>query len=150
MDKYRQEMLEKFFEAMVGFIRLLGVNKEQLAQQAGANRSQYELLMRLCHAESLTIGQIAEQMHTTSSAATQLVEVLVDQGWAAKMTDPSDGRRVCISLTNKGRQQAAKAKAIMVQRLGERLAALPDAELQQITRNIANVSQVLAATANDK
>jgi DNA-binding MarR family transcriptional regulator len=144
MTPDRQILLEAFFESMSGFFRLMKLNKEQLAQESGANRSQYELLVHLHHVKHLTIGQIAEQMHMSSSAATQLVEGLTCQGWAEKMADAKDGRRVCINLTAKGQDQALKAKTIFMQHLGTRLSALPDKDLQRITTDLLQLSHVLS------
>lgn len=139
----RQELLQQFFETISGFFRLMSLNKDQLARQSGANRSQFELLMRLHHTGKVSIGQIAEQMHITSSAATQLAEGLVIEGWVAKEADPQDGRKVDIVITEAGQAQVAKGKQVFLQHLGQKLISLNDDDLVQLTHTMQRISQLL-------
>jgi DNA-binding MarR family transcriptional regulator len=142
----REQLLEEFFETMSGFFRLLMANKEQLAQQSGANRSQFELLMRLQQNGQLTVGQVAEHMHITSSAATQLADSLVAERWVTKEPDRQDGRKVCLVLTKAGQRKVAEARRVFLQFLGQKLTKVSDNDIAQIIDHIQQVSRILNHT----
>lgn len=136
----RREALEQFFAATTDFFRAIHVSKERLAQQSGANRSQVEALMRIKHGP-LTVGQIAEQMRMTSSAATQLVEGLAEQGWVEREPDALDKRKVNIKISNKGAKHLQKAKDYFLDYLQQRAELVSDHDLQQAAEYMKRITE---------
>jgi DNA-binding MarR family transcriptional regulator len=57
-----------------------------------------------------TAAQLAEYLGITKQAASELVAHLVDGGYLRRRPDPSDGRRVLLELTDRGRGCTAAAE----------------------------------------
>jgi DNA-binding MarR family transcriptional regulator len=139
----RRKALEQFFASTTDFFRAIHVGKERLAQKSGANRSQVELLMRIKH-QPLTIGQIAEQMRMTSSAATQLVEGLADLGWVERESDIHDKRKVHVKISTKGAEHLHKAKEYFLDYLQQRMENVPDSDLQHAAECLNRIAEKMA------
>lgn len=111
----RQELIQEFFETLNAIHRIVGDNRSPI-YPGGERRNQErrqpqtELLYILSRAKELTIKQIAAAMYITSSAATQMVESLVNQGLLERTDDPKDRRVVRVRLTPKGRVNFSKFK----------------------------------------
>ncbi len=69
----------------------------------GFSLPQVGLLMRLYHGGHCEVHDIGEHFATTSAAASQLVERLVQAGLVERTQDPDDRRARQIALTAKGR-----------------------------------------------
>jgi DNA-binding MarR family transcriptional regulator len=52
------------------------------------------------------VGQLADRLATSKQAMSRLIDTLVERGYASRTGDPADGRRVRLSLTERGRAAA--------------------------------------------
>lgn len=139
----RDVLIQEFFETLTTMNRLLGDNRSLYPAKKGERRKrerrqpQTELLYFLSRTKEMTIKAIAEAMYITSSAATQMVENLVQQGLLERLDDPNDRRVVRVTLTPLGRKQFASFKKTHISRLDELLKNLTSEELKFII-NIRN------------
>jgi DNA-binding MarR family transcriptional regulator len=74
------------------------------ARQSGLSVSQLGALLHVHHAGSSGVTHLGDDLGVTSSAASQMLERLVQQGFILRSEDPSDRRVKQIILTEKGRQ----------------------------------------------
>lgn len=66
--------------------------------------SQWPLIMFLEHNQASSIKELAKTFGITSSAATQLVDGLVQNKYVQRKNDSNDRRRILLSLTSKAKQ----------------------------------------------
>jgi DNA-binding MarR family transcriptional regulator len=69
------------------------------------------LLLALFHIAPATIGQLAEHMHVGQSAASLLVDRLVQAHLAERTDDPADRRRALVRLTEEGEALLGRHRA---------------------------------------
>jgi DNA-binding MarR family transcriptional regulator len=74
------------------------------ARENGLSMSQLGALFQMHRRESSGVTDLGDKLGLTSSAASQLLERLVQQGLILRSEDPSDRRVKQLILTDKGRQ----------------------------------------------
>ena len=76
--------------------------------------AQWGVLMCVAHGEKRTVKDVAGALSITSSAATQLIDGLVESGYVNRAEDQRDRRAVTLTLSKqtKGQVQAMKEAAI--------------------------------------
>jgi len=74
------------------------------ARESGLSLSQLGALFQICRRESSGVTDLGDKLGVTSSAASQLLERLVQQELILRSEDPSDRRVKQLILTDKGRQ----------------------------------------------
>jgi DNA-binding MarR family transcriptional regulator len=78
---------------------------------------------------STNVKSIAETLNITSSAATQLIDGLVDNGYLVRQSDPDDRRVIALSLTDKASKLFKEFKEQGLRKMTELFAVLTDEEL---------------------
>jgi DNA-binding MarR family transcriptional regulator len=97
---------------------------EQAAQNAGLTPRQHQALLAIKgfpNRESITIGELAEQLHIAHHSAVGLVDRSVEQKLIAREQGIEDRRHVFIKLTNHGAkilEQLTEAHRDEIRRLG--------------------------------
>jgi DNA-binding MarR family transcriptional regulator len=89
-------------------------------------------LKRLEGQDTLRLTDLSVLEGVTQPAMTQLVSRLEKDNLAERVKDTSDGRVVFIRITEAGRDALSARREIRAQRLGELLAALPEADREAI------------------
>ncbi len=106
-------------------------NKEKLAS---ITHAQWAVLGILMETEKMALKEIAKALNITSSAATQLVDGLVINGYLQRVTDPSDRRAFHVSIAKKYQMHMHKMKSKAVDQFTAVFTALTDAELVQFAK----------------
>lgn len=77
--------------------------------------ARYEVLMLLSFARhhQLPLGKIGERLQVNPASVTNAVDRLEQQGYVARVPNPSDGRGTLALLTDEGQRVAAEATAVM-------------------------------------
>ena len=57
----------------------------------------------MCSEKEVSAGEISEYMHVSTARVAVLLKKMADKGLITKQTDPSDGRRVMVSITDEGK-----------------------------------------------
>lgn len=91
--------------------------------------SQGFVLRFVAENESVNVKMIAEALHVTSSAATQLIDSLVSKGYLVRKENVDDRRVVSISLSDVARKAFKKYKEDNLQNIRELFEVLSDEEL---------------------
>jgi DNA-binding MarR family transcriptional regulator len=126
ISKAGYEMLAAFRYQLRQFLHF----SEQAAQNAGLTPRQHQALLAIKgfpNRESITIGELAEQLHIAHHSAVGLVDRSVTQNLIAREQGVEDRRQVYIKLTDHGSkvlEQLSGAHRAEIRRLGPRLGSL--------------------------
>ena len=75
---------------------------QAVAERFGLNRTDARALDVLDqHEGPITAGELAQAMHLTTGAITSVIDRLEQAGWAKRVRDPEDRRRVLVAVTAK-------------------------------------------------
>jgi DNA-binding MarR family transcriptional regulator len=97
-------------------------------------RAQLGVLFMLSAHPSLSIKKLAEQFGISSSATTQLVSAMVDDGLLSRTEDTLDRRLVRIDLTLAGKKRLELAREARAQMMARMFEPLTDEELAELVR----------------
>jgi DNA-binding MarR family transcriptional regulator len=107
--------------------------------------SQNELgVLRSLSTGSRRITELAAEERITQPGITLLVNRLTDRGWVTRVSDPSDGRAVLVSLTVDGAQAFERLRAEYRAMLSEEMASLDDGDIATLARSIDILDQVIS------
>ena len=95
-------------EDLVAVCRVFGMCEREWVCCGTVTVQQCVVLQALREGPS-EVGPLADRVASSPSAMTRLVDGLVARGWAERVRDPSDRRRVQVSLTDEGRAIARQA-----------------------------------------
>lgn len=93
--------------------------------------SQWGALMAIADGKESTIKDVSMVLGVTSSAATQLVDGLVESGYVIRKEDPKDRRRVTLVLSRTTRDHVTKMKNQVMKKFLETFKVLDDKEFTQ-------------------
>jgi DNA-binding MarR family transcriptional regulator len=77
---------------------------------------------------NLTMGELSKSIAAPMSSTTRMVNWLVDNGYAARLSDPDDRRIVRVALTNEGRKLHEYIESHIIQRVRETMQILTQEE----------------------
>ena len=126
LSKAQYEMLAAFRYQLRQFLHF----SEQAARNAGLTPRQHQALLAIKgfpNRESITIGELAEQLHIAHHSAVGLVDRSVEQNLIVREQGLEDRRQVYIKLTDHGSEvleQLSGAHRAEIRRLGPRLRLL--------------------------
>jgi DNA-binding MarR family transcriptional regulator len=81
---------------------------QAVADHLGLHRTDFRALDALEQRGRLTAGELAAAMHLTSGAITSVIDRLESGGWAKRVRDADDRRRVLVEVTPKVRKLGAR------------------------------------------
>ncbi|MDZ4719287.1 MAG: MarR family transcriptional regulator [Roseiflexaceae bacterium] len=106
-------------------------------------------VLTLLAAQPLTLSTLAKQRRVSPQSMSELVQVLVERGWIARLPDPSDRRQSLLQLTEHGRAQYERATDHMLQRLTPLIGQLSRAELAAVRIALPALHRVLTQEDDD-
>jgi DNA-binding MarR family transcriptional regulator len=127
----RSDITAELMESMRDVFHCVS-HQTQGSMPAGTpTRAQTAVLMLLKHKKAVTVKDLSERMGMTSSAATQLVNALVEAKMLKRSEDPDDRRKLRLALTSKGETALKNAHKLRMAMLRKALEPLSDNELAQ-------------------
>lgn len=102
----------------------------QAYDRLGLLPSQAQLLLALDNRAPLSHKDLAQQMHLTPGAITQLLDGLDGAGYIVRRHDEEDRRIAYLSLSRAGRHKIAAIKKVHAEVLAGALSSLDDSELE--------------------
>ena len=112
--------------------------------QAELTVPQFRALVVLSHQGPASLSVLADHLGLSLPAASRMVELLVKRGLMDRQAQTDDRRRVSLSLTRRGRQTFAKARAATQVALGQSLSTLSLPQLAQISAAMRVLNRVFA------
>src|ERR1700719_1783592 len=89
------------------------------------------------------ITELAAEERVTQPAITLLVNRLAERGWVERISDPSDGRAVLVSLTSEGEEAFDRLKAEYHALLHEEIASLDDHEVETLADAVGILDRLI-------
>jgi len=132
-DQEKIRALAEFRSALRRFLAF----SEEAATAAGTSSQQYQALLAIGGATSLTVGALGRELLLKPNAAVQLIDRLEAQGLVARERTEGDRRAVGVTLTSEGRA------------LLQRLAGLHLGQLAKRQKQFADVLRRLRQTQMD-
>jgi DNA-binding MarR family transcriptional regulator len=120
--------------------------EDAAAAYVGVNRTAMRCMDVLDQAGQLTAGEIAVATGLTSGAVTAMLDRLEREGLVQRSSDPSDRRRVLVTLTGYAHQVAAEIYGPIASEIS-RFERYTDAELKLITQVMRTATEALGRHA---
>lgn len=109
-----------------------------LAQELGVTHGALRALRPLASAETMTMSRLAAQLRCDGSYVTGLIDTLEKAGLAERRSDARDRRVKVVALTDKGRE-AAKRACALVFTPPDSFCALSPREMEQLARLLRKI-----------
>jgi DNA-binding MarR family transcriptional regulator len=104
-------------------------------------------VLRNLRASPQRITELAAQEHVTQPAITLLVNRLTERGWVERVSDPTDGRAVLVSLTPAGEEAFERLRAEYRALLHEEMASLDDEEVETLAAAVVVLDKLIGRLA---
>ena len=104
-DCTRAELIREVQAALRGMHNAVDTLSQTVADQLGVNRTDLRCMQMLGQFGPLTAGQLAEASGLTSGAVTSVIDRLEKTGFALRVRDAVDRRRIYVELTPSAGQQ---------------------------------------------
>ncbi|QQG43360.1 MAG: MarR family transcriptional regulator [Candidatus Daviesbacteria bacterium] len=130
----REHLIEELLHSFHSIRNITKARSLHLGHQNHITHSQWFVLTMIEHFKKTNIKEIAEALEMSSSAATQLVDVLVQVNLVIRKEDPEDRRSVQLELSPKGKQHIAATKKMRINEMGDMFDGLTDGELEEFVR----------------
>ncbi len=131
----RQELLSETVNAFSNTARLLKVVMHDAAHSDAIGPSQLHLLFAIANWQPApTQKQLAESMHITPGALTQLIEPLVEVGYVTRQASQTDRRVMHLHLSPSGKKTLHSIKQERTTLFASMMDGLTDEELTVMLR----------------
>jgi len=97
-------MSGRLFELVLAIKRRCQRNEEQIQEELGLSRAEFNALIVLDEEREISGCEFAERMALSPSRGSRVLNNLVTDGYVKALTGPQDRRAIVISLTPKGRR----------------------------------------------
>jgi DNA-binding MarR family transcriptional regulator len=128
----REELVLQVMRAVAAFQDGTDLVDEAAADRFGLNRTDLRLLGVLTRADRITIGALAASSGISAGAATTAVDRLTRAGYARRVRDETDRRRVMVEATPTARTLSNEIWGPIGRESHERLSGRSNAELRVI------------------
>jgi DNA-binding MarR family transcriptional regulator len=99
--------------------------------------SQAKVLYMVDLRPGINMSAVAAQLHVGLSAASGLVERLVEHGYLARREDPTDRRQHLLTLSPEGARVIGRVRELNVNQMNRMLLGLTSAELSALRTGVA-------------
>lgn len=124
----RKEQIEELLVDLGSLKRMVASSSIRIKNTPAVTPSQWGVLMFIEHERETSVKDVAEALHISSSAATQLIDGLVENGYVVRKAQKNDRRAVSLTLSKKTQEQVAKIKRETVRKFQALFGTLTDAE----------------------
>lgn len=142
------ELNQPLHQALAEFrhqLRVFLQSSEAAAHQAGIHPQQHQLLLAVAGVPSgvsPSIAYAAERLGLKHNSVVELVDRCEAEGLLQRTTDPADGRRVCLRISQRGQGVLNALSQMHLRELYSQGPNLIEA-LQQVLRNDMNTARAL-------
>lgn len=126
----RSQLISEIAEDLASFKRLLMASWTKKFATRVPTPAQIGILALINHEKPENLKDLAKRLCMTSSAATQLVGGLVEEGLLSSTHDATDRRRIHLALTAAGKRMLIQTKKSRLESLTKLLAPLSEDDLK--------------------
>jgi len=102
----------------------------------------YSITSSLYRKTNLTMGELSKSISAPMSSTTRMMNWLVDNGYAMRLSDPEDRRVVRVTLTEEGRKLHEYIEGHIIKRIRETMQLLTREEQDTIIRIFDKLAHV--------
>ena len=110
--------------------------------ELGLPMAQLKALVALASVGDVSVTGLARNLSIGEPAASQLVEQLVRRGYAARVSDPDDRRRVVVNVTPTGADLVSELRHGRRHHVEQWLECMDDADVEALARGLRALVQV--------
>lgn len=126
----RKKVIEEIMASFHAMRNKMHVTMAQSEPKDAITHSQLFVLAIIEKCHDIGIKEISKKLSISSSAATQLVDGLVENGYVVRKADAADRRALQLELSVKGRSHIAELKNKRLETIATLFDALNDRELK--------------------
>lgn len=134
-------------ERMVALVRAFGLHRpDETPCGQPLPVSEAHALAELARGDGLSQNELAARLRLEKSTVSRLVGQLAARGWIERERDPSDGRAVCLRLTERGAALAGDIAEARRRKFAAVLERIPDDERDQVLRALDVLTEAMRGT----
>ncbi len=126
----RKKLIEEIMASINAMKNKMQFKIMQEGSKDRITHSQWFVLCFIDQYKNLGIKEISKMLCITSSAATQLVDGLVESGYVERKTNSDDRRSLQLALSSKGKKNIVMMKKQHIKTMEAVFSALSDKELE--------------------
>jgi DNA-binding MarR family transcriptional regulator len=132
-------------EDIIVFYRMFSSFEREEICCGTVSPAQCVLLQTLMEGE-WDVSSLAAHSRVTKGAMTRLVDGLVKRDWVARDKSDDDGRRVLVSLTPEGKNEAQRLNCLVANSIDTILQQIPENERDRVVHSIRLLRQAAELT----
>jgi DNA-binding MarR family transcriptional regulator len=146
----REQIIEKIADTLPEIMRRIVESRPLRRGEFDITLAQMRTMRMIGSGEACTMGELAGRLGISLSAATGLVDRLVQQGMIERKPDPQDRRIVRVETSKSGRRAHAAMHKEKQRLMAAALAGVSRPELERIADSLTLLSAHLEASSPEK
>lgn len=139
-DNYEYRILSSIRK----IVRAIDIYSRKINSEFGLTTPQLLCLYSLREKESMTLSQLAAEVNLGTSTVNGIVDRLQAKTLINRERALDDKRRVCITITDKGREIVEKSPSLIQDKFANALAVLPEDEQKRIAESIESIVELMS------
>jgi DNA-binding MarR family transcriptional regulator len=137
----RKELIKTLIDEMENLRRSMMPQRQKFIPLKFPTPAQGRVLILVADKKRLSVKEISENLNITSSAATQLIDELVQDKLLSRIEDGEDRRKFNIELSPKAAKMIGKFRSHFEKRFDTMTKLLTDKELLTLTELIGKINK---------
>jgi DNA-binding MarR family transcriptional regulator len=133
-SKNQWDQCREVLDAVRRLVQVIRRSAQAAERNVGLSAAQLFVLRKLAEVPSLTVGDLAARTATSQSSASEVANRLVQAGLVTRQRSTRDARSVELSLTESGRELAARAPQAVQDHLLDALGRMPSQDRVQLAQ----------------
>ena len=134
--------MREFTDELIAICRHFGAYEREMVCCGTVTVPQCLVLQQL-RADALDMGALAASSGSSVSAMTRLVDGIERKGWAERVRDAADRRRVLVQLTAAGEEEADRLRATTDELVATLFSAIPVDRRAQVIESMRLVRRAM-------
>lgn len=147
-----EHVSDDVLRALRRILRKVSAHSRNLSRVAGLTVPQLICLRVIAEADpetEVTVARVSEAVQLSSATVSRVLDRLEESQLILRERRSKDRRKVCLSLTESGRQKVLDLPAPLQEQFVKRMQALPPAEQSQIRETLAQIVEMMEAADLD-
>lgn len=95
-------------------------------------------------------SELTKKMHVSSARTAATLKSLEEKGWITRRLDDRDKRKVLVSLTEEGKEEAKKNHEHMIEKISQMLEALGEEDARHLVRIMGRLKEMCPRTKKEQ
>ncbi len=126
----RERQVEELLEGMASLKRVMARHMRQFSKEYSITPAQWHAMALICHHGVRSVKELAAELSISSSAATQLIDGLVERGYVERKQNVDDRRTVELTPSRESKEHCGRMKRVAVREMTRMFDALTDREFE--------------------